>query len=476
VSTIAATIQHLRPGFVVGGKYRVERVLGTGGMAVVVEATHVTLGRRVAIKVLQGDSSRAADVASRFHREAQIAAQLPGEHIARVSDVGITEAGEPYLVMELLVGRDLDAELRARGALPVTEAVDYLLQACEGVAEAHAAGLVHRDLKPGNLFLTRRRDGTPVIKVLDFGISKAAPGQGDQSLTKTTSTFGTPLYMSPEQVQSAKHVDGRSDQHALGAILYALLTGSPPYQGESLTALAVIIATQAPRPIREQRAEIPPPLEAAVFRALAKSPAHRFPDLAGFAAAIAPFGGPESPARVRCIMDALAPPMPGREPISRVVQLSAAPAASQPLPEINPLEADQPRRRFLRLTAVATMVTVVVGLVVVVWVRGGPASDSDVPGAEVNAATDAPTTAPSGTATATPSVPQAAPPPPVATSAPASAPSATAPPKAPSATARPTATAAHPVAPSPRPPAGKKKKPPTPTATSDPTDVFSTRR
>jgi serine/threonine-protein kinase len=361
--------------------------------------------------------------------------------------------------------------------LPIAEAVDYLLQACEGVAEAHAAGLVHRDLKPGNLFLTRRRDGRPVIKVLDFGISKAAPGQGDQSLTKTTSTFGTPLYMSPEQVQSAKHVDGRSDQHALGAILYALLTGSPPYQGESLTALAVIIATQAPRPIREQRADIPPALEAAVLRALAKSPAHRFPDLAGFAAAIAAYGGPESAARVRCIMDALAPPAPGREPISRVVQLSAAPAASERLPEINPLEADQQRRRFLGLTAVATMVTVVVGLVVVLWVRGGPASDSDVPGgAEVNATADAPATAQSGAPAATLSVPPAAPPP-VATSAagPAPAPSATAPPKAPSATARPTATAAHPVAPSPRPQAGK-KKPPTPTATSDPTDVFSTRR
>src|SRR5262245_48933734 len=210
----APTRQHAAPsalprGTLLAGKYRVERALGAGGMALVVEATHVALGRRVAIKVLQGEAATAPEVLSRFQREAQIAAQLPGEHIARVTDVGRLERGEPYLVMELLVGRDLDAELMARGRLPIDEAVDVLLQACEGVAEAHAAGLVHRDLKPGNLFLTRRRDGTPVVKVLDFGISKAAPGGGDQSLTKTTTTFGTPLYMSPEQVQSAKHVDHR---------------------------------------------------------------------------------------------------------------------------------------------------------------------------------------------------------------------------------------------------------------------------
>jgi len=280
----------------------------------VVEATHLALGQRVAIKVLQGEAAVAPEVLERFRREAQIAAQLPGDHIARVTDLGLTEVGEPYLVMELLVGRDLESELRIQRRLPVDVAVDYILQACEGVAEAHAAGLVHRDLKPGNLFLTRRRDGSAVIKVLDFGISKAAPGQGDQALTKTATNFGTPLYMSPEQIQSAKHVDARSDQHALAAILYALITGHPPFAAESLTALAVIIATETPRPASQLRSEVPKELDAVLARSLSKRPNDRYAELASFARAIARFGGANADASIRTIAHALAYPDPSTDP------------------------------------------------------------------------------------------------------------------------------------------------------------------
>jgi serine/threonine-protein kinase len=323
---------HPAPGSLVGGKYRVERVLGEGGMAVVFEATHLQLGQRVAIKVLVGESAQATEVLERFKREAQIAAQLPGDHIARVTDLGLTAAGDPFLVMELLVGRDLEAELQVVGRLPVDVAVDYILQACEGVAEAHAAGLVHRDLKPGNLFLIRRRDGSPVIKVLDFGISKAAPGQGDQALTKTATNFGTPLYMSPEQIQSAKHVDARSDQHALAAILYAMVTGRPPFDAESLTALAVVIATQAPTPARALRRDVPAGLDAALGRALSKRPIDRFPDLASFAAAIAPFGTASAQASVRTIAHALAYPDPSTDPGQRRILESLPPQTSGPGP------------------------------------------------------------------------------------------------------------------------------------------------
>src|SRR5262249_29319220 len=203
-------------GTLIADKYRVERVLGQGGMGLVVEAMHVTLGTRVAVKLLRAEVAD-ADVRERFSREGQIAAQLAGEHIARVTDTGHTEDGDPYLVMEFLVGRDLSVEIEARWRLPVAEAVDLILQAFEGVAEAHAVGLVHRDLKPANLYIVRRRDGSPLVKVLDFGLSKIMNDQV-RHLTMTTSSFGTPQYMSPEQIASSKYVDARTDQHALALI------------------------------------------------------------------------------------------------------------------------------------------------------------------------------------------------------------------------------------------------------------------
>jgi eukaryotic-like serine/threonine-protein kinase len=279
------------PGTTIAGKYRVERTIGGGGMGVVLEVTHLTLGQRVAMKVLREEGARSPEHLARFLREARIAARLPDEHVARVTDVGQTEEGLPYLVMELLNGRDLQAELAARGKLPIAEAVDCLLQACQGVAEAHAVGLVHRDLKPANLFLVRRRGGTDTVKVLDFGVSKMED-KGGQLLTITSSILGTPQYMSPEQIRSAKHVDARTDQHALAMILYEMLTLEPPYKGEIMTAILVAVATRPPPRASALRPEVPPELDAAIIRALAKEPKDRFPDLGGFAAAIAPFGGP----------------------------------------------------------------------------------------------------------------------------------------------------------------------------------------
>ncbi|HMY18568.1 MAG TPA: serine/threonine-protein kinase [Polyangium sp.] len=195
-----------QPGTLLMGKYRIERELGSGGMGVVLEATHVALGQTVAVKLLNAQHAQSAEVVARFLREARIAATLPSDHIARVSDVGTTEAGIPYIVMERLVGRDLDAELAQRGKLPVSEAVDLMLEACEGVAMAHAHGLVHRDLKPANLFLAERPLRPRVLKVLDFGLSKDDNNK-QGALTGTETVFGTPQYMSPEQIQSARNVD-----------------------------------------------------------------------------------------------------------------------------------------------------------------------------------------------------------------------------------------------------------------------------
>src|SRR6185369_9371107 len=165
-----------REGDVVAGKYRVERVLGKGGMGVVVAAEHTVLRQKVAIKFLLPEAMQRKGAAERFEREARAASAIQNEHVARVTDVGVLETGAPYMVMEYLTGKDLGELIRERGKLPIPEAVDYLLQASEAIAEAHALGIIHRDLKPANLFVTTRPDGTPLVKVLDFGLSKVTKG------------------------------------------------------------------------------------------------------------------------------------------------------------------------------------------------------------------------------------------------------------------------------------------------------------
>src|SRR5687768_5855336 len=191
-------------GEVLAGKYRVEQVLGSGGMGIVVAAWHTELDRRVAVKFLHPGGGERTEAAERFRREARALAKIRSEHAARVLDVGNLESGTPYLVMEFLLGHDLSEELRQRGPLPLTDTIDYVLQAVEAIAEAHAAGIVHRDLKPANLFLARRPDGSSCIKVLDFGISKSLTSSSsvnEMSLTQTAALIGSPLYMSPEQMR-----------------------------------------------------------------------------------------------------------------------------------------------------------------------------------------------------------------------------------------------------------------------------------
>ena len=209
--TLESGLMPVAPGDVVGGKYRVERVLGRGGMGIVVAATHVHLRELVALKFLLTPGGQTSQVMARFLREAQITAKMRGQHVARVTDVGVLPNQVPYMVMEYLEGSDLRRIVRSRGPLPVEEAVDYVVQACEGVAEAHALGVVHRDLKPSNLFVSTGRDGAPLVKVLDFGVSKLSQllDEAAQELTGTGMLLGSPRYMSPEQLRSSASVDGR---------------------------------------------------------------------------------------------------------------------------------------------------------------------------------------------------------------------------------------------------------------------------
>src|SRR5579883_3298991 len=252
-------------GEVIGGKYRLGRLRGEGGMGVVFEATHVRLGHAVAIKFLLPDVLALPDAVARFEREARTSGRIHGPHVVHVIDVDSDELGRPYMVMELLRGRDLEAELKSRGALPVAEAVDWVLQTCAAVADAHAAGIVHRDLKPSNLFLAEEAGGR-VVKVLDFGISKVVC---DTEPTPSSAAFsvGTPLYMSPEQVRSSKDVDRRTDVWSLGVILYELIAGAPPFLGTTTAAIAAIVADATPR-LSHVRPDVPPELERVIMTAL----------------------------------------------------------------------------------------------------------------------------------------------------------------------------------------------------------------
>ncbi len=304
------------PGDVLAGKYRVERVLGEGGMGVVVAAEHLELGQRVALKFLLEHAALDEDAATRFLREARAVVRIQSEHVARVIDVGRLENGAPYMVMEYLDGRDL-AKVVSEGPLPVEDAVDYLLQACEALAEAHAAGIIHRDLKPANLFLTKRRDQSAFVKVLDFGISKLMD-TAEAGLTKTDAIMGSPFYLSPEQAKSARSVDARTDLWALGAILHELLAGKRPFVGESFTELLAAILMEEPRSLREARPDVPEELDAIVRRCLAKDPSHRFANVAELAQALAPFAPPRSRISIDRISKVLGVPdaAPDTEPLA----------------------------------------------------------------------------------------------------------------------------------------------------------------
>ena len=268
----------MRAGDVIKEKYELTRLAGAGGMGEVFEAVNVRIDRKVAVKLLRADLTSDSRVVERFLREARSAGQVGSEHIVEILDSDETDEGVPFLVMEYLEGEDLGRVLYREGPLEPQRAISLVLQACKGLAAAHKKGIIHRDVKPANLFLTHREDGSEWIKVLDFGIAKfrGPISAEDASLTVTGSTVGTPRYMAPEHLREAKSVDERADVFSVGVILYEALTGDHPFNADTFADLIIQMVTVGPTPPSQLRRGLDTELDAIVLRALECDVSDRF--------------------------------------------------------------------------------------------------------------------------------------------------------------------------------------------------------
>jgi serine/threonine protein kinase len=389
----------VREGDVLAGKYRIERLLGVGGMGVVVAARHEQLDQLVAIKFVRDDALDNDEAVERFLREARSAAKLRSEHVARVLDVGRLESGAPYMVMEFLEGYDLAHALTHDGPMAVDLAASLMMQVCEAVAEAHAAGIVHRDRKPENLFLTRTIGGSPKMKVLDFGVSKSVRLAGDPKakLTRTSAMLGSPLYMAPEQMRSSRDVDARGDVWALGVVLFELLTGRSPFEAETMPELCLKIVSEPPLSLAQLRPAIPPELVAVVERCLEKDRDKRYEDAAALALALSAFAPARSnafSAHLQSVNDwpapsfAAAPPQSG--PISggppRVASIPAAWGTE------GRRESQQPAPRRRPVAAWVAVASLAIGAAVVAFAVNRPRARAEHPASEMSSSPPPPET------------------------------------------------------------------------------------
>ncbi len=289
----------VRVGETVAAKYVIGRRIGIGGMGAVFEAQDLRLDRRVAIKFLHPHLAASPTAAGRFKREAKSATRITSEHVVKVLEIDDLPDGTPMLVMEYLEGTDLRELLRESGPLPPELAVDYVMQALQAIAEGHNTSIIHRDLKPSNLFLTARADGSPLIKVLDFGIAKTLEGEGasDHALTSTDdSRLGSPAYMPPEQFEDPRNVDARSDFWALGVTLYELISGRMPFHGFNIPELRSQVFNHTPASLKAlvPSSALPPGLDPVIAKCLAKARSDRYTTASELGIALAPFGSDDA--------------------------------------------------------------------------------------------------------------------------------------------------------------------------------------
>jgi eukaryotic-like serine/threonine-protein kinase len=335
-------------GTLVGDKYRIDRMIGRGGMGAVFAATNTAIGKRVALKFLGREAARDPAATVRFQREAQAAGVIESEHIVHVFDAGTSPEGLPFLVMELLTGEDLRARLDREGPLRVAEATKIASEVLRALVRAHAAGIVHRDLKPDNVFLCRRDDGSDLVKIVDFGISKLQHQGGSERITYRGTVLGTAHYVSPEQAHGRDDVDHRADLYGVGVLLFEMLAGRPPHLGPSYEAVLVAICTEDAPDVRTLRPDTPPVLATAVACALSRDPKGRYAsaeEFLGVLAGAASGAQRRSPRRARTLVAAVLATLLGftltavlvaRRTTStdapRAPSTAATPAATEPLP------------------------------------------------------------------------------------------------------------------------------------------------
>ena len=284
----AAAAEDSLIGQALDNKYRIVRVIGQGGMGVVYEAEHTTLGKRVAIKLMLEKYTGDSEAVARFTREALAASRIGNPHIIDVMDIGTAPDGRSYVVMELLSGQPLSKVIEDGGPMPPQRAISVMRQVLKAVGAAHAKGIVHRDLKPDNIFLLPQGDSGDFVKLLDFGISKMIDPDMQVAATKLTTTgveMGTPLYMAPEQAMGAE-IDHLADLYACGVIMYEMLAGKPPFDGATYAVLVAKLLTTEPTLLSDIRPGLSPKLVSAVHRVLEKDPQNRFPSAEAFAAAL----------------------------------------------------------------------------------------------------------------------------------------------------------------------------------------------
>ncbi len=341
-----------QPGEVLLGKYRVESLIGEGGMGAVLKAHHLDLDEPVAIKCLLPEMMDRKDIVSRFVREGKAAAKLKGEHVARVMDVGRLANEIPYIVMEYLDGADLGAIIKHHGAQDPAIAVDLILQACEAMAEAHAIGVIHRDIKASNFFIVQPPGQAPTLKVLDFGIATAPEGTSD--LTGTQSVIGTPAYMAPEQMRAAMKADARSDIWSMGVVLYELLEAERPFRSEVYSELVLKVGMDPPHAMANPA--VPGALQAIVMKCLEKPMERRYQTIAELAYDLMPFASDAVQARAiveQCArllgrrstkgMSAVMPVTdPDSGPVPRLTPRSAQMAVAPPPDVSRPISSSQP--------------------------------------------------------------------------------------------------------------------------------------
>ncbi len=305
VNPSAASLRPFEIGERIGGKYVYERTIAEGGMAVVVAASHQELGETVALKLLKPAMLVDQELVVRFAREAKATARVRSEYSVKVFDVGVDDRRGPFMVMEYLKGRDLRTVVEAEGRVGERRVAEIAIQACEALAAAHVLGIVHRDVKPENIFVTEQGH-IESIRILDFGISKAALTGSvmntDLSLVTTQMLMGSPVYMSPEQMRSSTHVDGRSDIWSLGVTLYEALAGRPPFTAESVTQLCAMVLEKPAPHLREFAPEVSPALADVVMHCLRKDPAQRFQNVGELALSLLPF----APSRARLSVERIA--------------------------------------------------------------------------------------------------------------------------------------------------------------------------